>query len=56
MYLLGKTMPVQKLLGNIVIWGCPPAGCGRVYLESSGAEIKGTFYLPEVNERKVDFQ
>ncbi len=54
MALLGKTVPVQKLVGNIVIWGCPPDGCGRIYLEGSGAEIKGTFYTPEQNERKID--
>ncbi|MDD4874429.1 MAG: hypothetical protein PHE15_05610 [Dehalococcoidales bacterium] len=54
MAMLGKTVPVQKLVGNIVIWACPPEGCGRIYLEGSGAEIKGTFYLPETNNRRIE--
>ena len=36
---------------GIKVWCCPPAGCGRLYLEGSGAEIEGTWYQAEQNER-----
>ena len=43
-----------QLLKNMKVWACPPDGCGRIYLEGSGAEIKGTWYTPETNERRID--
>ena len=43
-----------QVLKPMKVWACPPEGCGRIYLEGSGAEIKGTFYTPEQNSRKVD--
>lgn len=43
-----------QMLKNIRVWACPPDGCGRIYLEGSGAEIKGTWYLPEQNERRIE--
>jgi hypothetical protein len=34
------------------LWACPPMGCGRIFLQGSGLEVGGTFYLPEQNDRK----
>lgn len=39
----------------IVLWACPPEGCGRIYLQGSGCEIDGTWYTPESNEVKDQF-
>lgn len=36
----------------LVLWVCPPEGCGRLYMEGSGFEIEGTWYQPESNERR----
>jgi hypothetical protein len=37
----------------ILVWVCPPDGCGRILLESSG--IPSTWYLPELNEKEDIF-
>jgi hypothetical protein len=55
--LCGKTMLLfmevaQPFEGKLKLWACPPEGCGRIYLEGKGAEINGTFYFAEQNDRK----
>ena len=52
--LIDEVKTGTKLLKPMKVWACPPEGCGRIYLEGSGAEIKGTFYLPEQNERRLE--
>ena len=34
------------------LWCCPPGGCGRLYLEQTGWEVSGTWYIAEQNETK----
>jgi hypothetical protein len=38
---------------DILIWACPPDGCGRILLESNDAS--STWYLPEQNDKKDEF-
>jgi len=41
-----------QVLKDFTVWACPPEGCGRIYLESKGSEIGGTWYLAEVNNKR----
>ena len=36
------------------VWACPPDGCGRVFIESTGRglEIGGTWYYAEQNDKR----
>jgi hypothetical protein len=56
--LCGKPM---NILGRIIthpyeptieVYVCSPDGCGRLYLESPGLEVAGTYYLAETNYKQ----
>jgi hypothetical protein len=52
----GKEMNLLWTIpGEVNVWVCPPDGCGRIFLEGSGVEIEGTWYLPETNEKSLPF-
>lgn len=53
--LCGKKMTllmsqVDKIM-PLKLWSCPPDGCGRLYLQGSKAEVTGTWYYPEQNDK-----
>jgi len=37
---------------KVVLWSCPPEGCGRLYLEAKEVGIPATWYTAEKNEVK----
>lgn len=39
----------RTALSPMILWACPPEGCGRILLEGSGGSIKGTWYSSEEN-------
>jgi hypothetical protein len=41
----------KLLLGRLKLWGCPPDGCGRVFLEGN-TDAVGTWFLAETNDRR----
>jgi hypothetical protein len=56
MFKLGEVEPPDKIINlysvKMTLYACPPHGCGRIYLQGSGAEVSGTWYLAETNDRK----
>lgn len=49
--LLKDTNPPRSVLPGVKVWACPPDGCGRIFLEGSNAEIGGTWYIAEQNDK-----
>jgi len=37
-------------LPPMILWSCPPEGCGRIFMEGAGGPMKGTWYTAEENE------